>query len=85
MIIIITIIILPKAHIILRGQCISGHVIRAKKWVFPARWPWRHQIELTEKARENAVQGLGNLRRKKNWRLLRRIRQESQKSCENYI
>ena len=33
--------------------------------MFPARWPWRHQSELTEKAWENAVQGPGNLRRKK--------------------
>ena len=33
--------------------------------MFPARSPWRHQSELTEKAWENAVQGLGNLRHKK--------------------
>ena len=34
--------------------------------MFPARWPWRHQSELTEKAWENAVQRPGNLRPKKS-------------------
>ena len=34
--------------------------------MFPARSPWRHQSELTEKAWENAVQRPGNLRPKKS-------------------
>ena len=41
-------------------QCASGHVVRAKK--FSARSPRiRHRSELTEKAWENAIQGLGNI------------------------
>ena len=34
--------------------------------MFPARSPWRHQSELTEKAWEKAVQRPGNLRHKKS-------------------
>ena len=43
----------------LPGQGVSGHVVQGK--MFPARLPWVH--ELTEKAWENTVQGLGKFKR----------------------
>ena len=55
-IITITIVIFPKAPLFCAANTFR---------VTYARSLWRHQSELTEKAWENAVQGLGNLSRKK--------------------
>ena len=51
---------LSPGLIIPRGRSVSGHVVQAK--MLPARSPRiRHRSELTERAWENDVQGIGNL------------------------
>ena len=49
-----------RGPIIMRGRCVSGHVVR-ESFFFPGRSSRiRHRNALTERAWKDAVQGLGN-------------------------